>query len=112
MNRRLGGADETHDLAVLELRMVAHQPEDGPRPVVPPRTTRIATTLGPALGFRQAHFAGRQLEPVARIRLAPGDLLARELAGLDRVEPLDALGSVPVRHGAHLERVQLAKIGD
>ena len=30
---RLGGAGEAHDLRVLELRMVAHQPEDGVGPV-------------------------------------------------------------------------------
>src|SRR6516165_3390744 len=31
LDGRLGGADEPHDLAVLELGMVAHQPEDGVR---------------------------------------------------------------------------------
>src|SRR6478752_1034077 len=34
-DRRLGGADEPHDLAVLELRMIAHQPQDRVRPVLP-----------------------------------------------------------------------------
>ena len=40
------------------------------------------------------------------------DLLARELAGQHRVEPLDPLRGVAVGDRLHFERVQLAEIGD
>ena len=40
------------------------------------------------------------------------DLLAGQLAGQDRVETLDALRGVAVGNRLHLERVQLAEIGD
>jgi hypothetical protein len=40
------------------------------------------------------------------------DLLAGELAGLDRVEALDALGGVAVGDRLDFERVQLAEIGN
>ena len=35
LDGRFGGPDQPHDLAVLQLRMVAHQPKDGVRPVLP-----------------------------------------------------------------------------
>src|SRR6185295_14093637 len=34
LDRRFRGTDKAHDLRVLELRMVAHQPENGIRPVL------------------------------------------------------------------------------
>ena len=33
-NSRFGGADQPHDLAVLKLGMIAHQPEDGVRAIL------------------------------------------------------------------------------
>jgi hypothetical protein len=35
LDRRLGGADESHDLRVLQLGMVAHQPQDRVGTVLP-----------------------------------------------------------------------------
>jgi hypothetical protein len=42
---------------------------------------------------------------VFRVRYPFLDLFARELAGLDRVEALDALGSVAVRDRLHFQGV-------
>lgn len=49
---------------------------------------------------------------VARVLGGALKLLAGELAGGDRVEALDAGGNFAVRDAAHLERVQLAELGD
>jgi hypothetical protein len=39
------------------------------------------------------------------------DLVAGQLAGLDRVQALDPLGGVAVGNGLHLKGVQLAELG-
>ncbi len=52
------------------------------------------------------------MQPIVRVRLTLGDLLTSELAGLDWVEAFDALRRVAVRHRAHFERMQPAKVGD
>ena len=49
-DRRFGGADEPHDRAVFQLRMVAHQPQDRVRPVLPARHRRVARALLAAFG--------------------------------------------------------------
>src|SRR5215208_2386261 len=110
-DRRLGGADEPHDLAVLELRMIAHQPQDGVGTVLAARNRRIARALF-ALGLGQAHFRLRQLQLGVGIGLGLLDLLAGELGGEDRIEALDALRSVAVGDRFHLQRVQVAELGD
>ncbi len=69
LDGRLGGADEAHDLRVLQLRMVAHQPEDGVRPVLALRHRRVARAA--ALHFRHPHLRLGDLHAVVRIGLAP-----------------------------------------
>jgi hypothetical protein len=111
LDGRLGGADEPHDLAVLELGMVAHQPEDGVRAVLATRHRRVARALL-FLGLGQPHLGIEQLEPVVRIGDGFLDLLAAELAGEHGIEALDALRGITVRDRLHLERVKLAEVGD
>src|SRR5205807_8204792 len=53
-----------------------------------------------------------QLEPVVGVSDRLLDFFARELAGLDRVEALDALGGIAVGDRLDLEWVELAEIGD
>ena len=91
--------------------MVAHQPEDRVRAVLPARHRRVARALL-ALGDRQPDLGVQELEPVLLVALRLLDLLAAELAGLDRIEPLDSLRGVAVGNRLHLERVQLAEIRD
>ena len=57
-------------------------------------------------------FAAASLQDVAVILLAARDLLARELAGRDRVHALDALRHVAVGDALHLQHVQAAQLGD
>src|SRR4051812_41928682 len=45
IDRRFGGADEAHDLRVLELGMIAHQPQDCVRAVLAARHRRVAWPL-------------------------------------------------------------------
>src|SRR6516164_8774390 len=59
LDGRLGGADEPHDLAVLELGMVAYQPEDGVRALAAARRRRAASAL--LLRLRQPHLGIEQL---------------------------------------------------
>jgi hypothetical protein len=49
---------------------------------------------------------------VVRVGFGAGDLVAGELTGGDRVEPLDALCGFAVSDRLDLERVQLAELGD
>ena len=44
--------------------------------------------------------------------LAARDLLARQLAGRDRIEPANAGGDLAVGDALDLERMQLAEVGD
>ena len=46
------------------------------------------------------------------VLLAARDLLARELAGRDRVHALDALRHVAVGDAFHLQHMQAAQLGD
>ena len=55
LERVLGRADETHDLRVLQLRLIAQQPEDGVRPVLPARQRGVARAAR-LLEFRRAHL--------------------------------------------------------
>ena len=91
--------------------MVAHQPEDGVRPVLAARHRGIARALL-LLGLGQADLGVEQLEPVLGVGFGLIDLLARELAGQDGIEPLDALRCIAVGDRLHLERVKLAEVGD
>ena len=63
-------------------------------------------------GFGQMHLGLGELQPVIRVRLALGDFFAGELPGRDGIAPDDALGALVIGDGLHLERVQLAEIGD
>src|SRR5450432_2606531 len=85
LDGRFGGADQAHYLAVLQFRMVAHQPEDGVGPVLAARDRRIARALL-AGGLGQADLRIEDLELVAGIRRPLVDLVAGQLAGEDRVE--------------------------
>lgn len=110
-DRGLGGADQAHDLGVLQLRMAAHQPQDRAGALMAARHRGVARALL-LLGFRQADLGFAELEAVIRVLLALLDFLAAELAGRDRVHALDALGGVAVGDGADFQRVHLAEIGD
>src|SRR5215470_9960138 len=93
LDGRLGSADEPHDLAVLELGMVAHQPEDGVRTVLAARYRRVARALL-LLGLGQAHLGVEQLETIVRISDGFLDLLAAELTSEHGIKALDALRGV------------------
>ncbi len=108
---RLGGADQPHDLAVLEFGMIAHQPEDGVRPVLAARHRRVARALL-RLGFGQAHFRLGDVQLIVRVGFGGGDFLAGQLPGEDRIEPLDALRGVAVGDRLHFERMQVAQLRD
>jgi hypothetical protein len=96
---------------VLELRMAAHQPQDGVGPVLAPRDRGVAGALL-AFGLRQAHLGVGKLQGALGVGLGLLDFLAGELPGQDGVEALDALGGVPIGDRLYFERVQLAEIGD
>jgi len=49
---------------------------------------------------------------VVRIGFGGGYLLAGQLAGEDRIEPFDALGSVAVSDRLHFQRMQVAQLRD
>ena len=108
---RLGRADEAHDLRVLELGMVAQEPEDGVRPVLAARHGRVArTALRLDLGHLDLGLG--ELQAIGGVLLGLGDLVAGELAGGDRVHALDAVRHVAVGDALHLEHVQAAEFGD
>ena len=111
LDRRLGGADEAHDLRVLQLGVVAQQPEDGVGPVLAARHRRVARPLL-ALLLRQLHARFGQLQAVVRVLLGLLDLLAGQLARVIGSEPLDAGRDFAVGDALHLERVKLAEVGD
>jgi hypothetical protein len=110
LDRVLGRADQARDLRVLQFRMVAHQPQDRVRAVLALGDRRVARAL--LAQFRHHVFRLRDLQLVVRIAFGLGDFLARQLAGIDRVEALDALRRFAVRDRLHLKRVQLAELGD
>src|ERR1700680_4318469 len=95
LDRRLGGADEAHDLAVLELGVVAQQPENGIRAVLTPGYRGVARPFL-ALRLRQPHLRIGELETVAVVLLRLFDFLARQLPGLNGIKALDALGRIAV----------------
>src|SRR5262249_15533850 len=103
LNSGLRGADKAHDLAVLDLGMVAHQPEDGIRAILATRYRCIARALL-SLRLWQANFGIEQLEPVIRIGDAFLDLFAAELACEHGIETLYALRRIAVGDCLHLER--------
>jgi len=107
----LGGADQAHDLRVLQFGVVAHQPQDRARPLVPARHRGIARALLLG-GRRQRHLALAEFQAVIRVLFALFDLVAGELAGRNRVHALDALGGVAVGDGADLQRVHFGEIGN
>ena len=80
-------------------------------PVLAARHRRVARTFfAAAFGLRHRDLLLGKLEPHIGIGFGLGDLLARQLPGLDRVEALDALRCVAVGDRLDLERVQLAEI--
>ena len=111
LDGRFGGSDEPHDLGILELRVIADEPQDGIRPVLAPRHRSVTRTLL-GFGFRQPHLGVGELEALLEVALGSLDVLATQLAGLHGVETLDALGCVAVGDCLDLERVQLAEIGN
>jgi hypothetical protein len=107
----LGGADQPHDLAVLQLRMVAQQPENGIRPILALRHRGVARPAA-ALRLGQADLGFEQLQPMVRVLLGAVDLLTGELAGGDRVAAFDALRDFAVRNALHLQRMEVTEGGD
>jgi hypothetical protein len=96
-------------IVVLQFRVVAHQPQDRARPLMASRHRRVARTFL-ALRLGQADLCLAELQAVAGVGLATGDLLAGQLAVRDRIGALDALGGVAVGDRAHFQRVHLAEI--
>src|SRR6516162_10920 len=111
LDGRFGGADEPHDLAVFELGVIAHEPEDRVRPVLTPRHRRVARPLL-RLGLGQAHLWLGNVQPAIGIGLRCLDLLARQLPGEDRIETLDALRRIAIGNRFDLERMQMTQFGD
>ncbi|MNV83848.1 hypothetical protein D3C71_1776750 [compost metagenome] len=83
LDRRFGGADKAGNLCVLQLGMVANQPENGVRTILALGDRRVARALALAIG--NADFRLRKLQLVVRISLGAGDLVARQLSGSDRI---------------------------
>ena len=77
--RRFRWKDISDPAIKPEFGVIAHQPEDGVRPVLPARQRRVAR---PALLLHlgQAHLGLGKLELVLRILLGFGDLVACQLA--------------------------------
>ena len=111
LNRGFRRTDKPHDLAVFDLGMIAHQPEDGVGPILTTRYRCVARALL-FLRLWKSDLGIEQLEPVVRIGDAFLDLFAAELAGEYGIEPLDALRRIAIGDSLHLERMKLAKIGD
>jgi hypothetical protein len=108
---RLGGADQAHDLAVLELRVIAQQPQDRIGPVLAARDGGVAWA-GFGLDLGDVDFGVGELEPVTMILLRALDFLARELPAGNGVHAFDAVSYVAVGDALHLQHVQAAKFGD
>src|SRR4029077_11562225 len=86
-NRRFGRADEAHELAVFQLRMIAQKPEHGIGPDLAARQRRIAMArLGGRFWYGDLGLG--EVQRVRWIALCGLDLLARELGGRYRIEPL------------------------
>src|SRR5690606_4453850 len=107
---RFGGADQTHDLRVLELGVVAHQPLDGVGPLVAARNRRVTGAF--ALGRGDANLGLAQLHAVTGVGLGLFDLFTGQLAVLDRVDAHDAAGDVTIGNALNFERVQRTECGD
>ena len=111
LKRVLRRADEAHDLRVLELGMVAEQPQHGVRPVLPAGQRGIAGAAR-LLELRRADLRHQKMQPVVRILLRLGDLLAAELAGRNRIITLDAGRDLAVGDAFDLQRMEFAELGD
>src|SRR5690554_3118660 len=107
---RLGGADQTHDLGVLEFGMIAYQPLDGVGTLIAAGNRGVARAL--ALGSGDANLGFAELEAVGRIGFGLFDLFARQLTVLDRVGAHDAAGDVAIGNTLNFERMQCAEGGD
>ena len=110
-DRRLGGADQLHDVGIGQFGMVAQQPIDRVRLVLALGNRRIARRLL-GLDVRHLVFRRRHLELQLGIFLGLFDLVMGELAGGDRVDALDSLGHVLVRNTLHLEGMHADELGD
>ncbi len=108
-DRRLRRADKAHDLAVLQFRVIAEQPEDGVRPLVAPGKRCVAGRLLGGGDLRDVDLHLRQAEDVVGVLLAALDFLAGELVGGDRVEALDALRDVSVGDAFDLQHMETAE---
>src|SRR5215813_6281691 len=91
--------------------MVAHEPQDRVRTVLPARYRRVARALL-ALGLWQADLGVGELELDLGVGLSLLDLFARQLAGQHRIETLDALRRIAVGDRLYLERMQVAELRD
>src|ERR1700730_10322406 len=111
LQRRFRSAGETHDLRILQLGMIAHQPENRIRTILPPRQWRVARAAL-AAWLRQADLRYRKLQMVLFIRFRRRDFLAGQLARRNRIMSPDPGGDFTVRDTLYLKRMKLAKIGD
>ncbi len=91
--------------------MLAQQPKNSVRAVLPPRYGRVFRTLL-GLDNRDLDLRFGQLQVIFRIVLSTLNFLARELARGDRVHALDAMRHVAVGDALHLEHMQVTELGD
>ena len=110
-DRRLRGANQAHDLAVLELGMVAQDPEHRVGAVMAARDGCVARA---PFGWHRGYddFGLGKVEFVRGIALGDCNLIARQLPRRHRVEALNALGDVTIGDTLDLKHVQPAKRGD
>src|SRR5690606_9642830 len=110
-DRRLGRANQLHDLGVRHFRVVLQEPCDRVRAVLAAGDRGVAGAA--LLHLRQVDaLLLKRLQDVGLIRFALGDLFAREEAAGDRIDAADALGDVLVGDALHFERVQTREFGD
>ena len=110
-DRRLGRADQPHDLTVLQFGVIAQQPNDGIWPILAARDGGVARSLL-GLDLGDLHFRGGQAQDVSVILLATADFLAAQLAVGNRIHALDAVGNITVGDAFDLQRMQATEFRD
>ena len=103
-----GGADQLADLAVGKLGVVADQPGDAVRLVLPLGDRRVAR----ALGTHGLIGLAVHLKPIIRVVLAAVDLLQRQLARAQGIAAGQLGRGGIVGDRLHLEDMKAAKFGD
>src|ERR1700720_342928 len=104
LQRGLRGTGEAHNLRILQLRVIANQPEDGIWTILPPRQRRVAgATL--AARLRQPHLRYRELQLALLLCFGRRDSLAGKRAGRDRSMSLDPRRYFTVRDPFPFQRM-------